>query len=568
MFFFISSLPVLAKTYDVHDDIPAASLKIPPLLVEKSVSTYIPSLEAGKTGLAVNLIYPVKPRYRAGAPIVVVVAGGNNGSGLSFTTHSSQQGFIEVRFAFPGSGLNEFKSGGIYDNRGLSSQKAFVDVLKFASGKICDNNGRYIDELLPIKPMTNNIGILGWGNGGNLATIVLTNFSDEVKFVNWLSLYESPIGDLFYPPNLGSQDELVRNNHYHIGSAATGKCLIDFKNLAYDPDAVRYSRNFYKGLSSEIKHGVVFYDENHNGKFDEMDEYAYNYTIDTGLDKQIYPPELCIAFEKNNIFIVAQKLYELKTGKKINNSKATSRINRPLSDKYTAQQKAYDEIMQSIMQKTRARSNNEKPVLGKPKKGKDEAVKEITPDKIRIPKPKNNINYHEPALIKQYKLNLIWPEQIAQADESIDFYKMRNASIYLPQLCVNMPSLMVMLVASVLDHRQIQEDHPHILLSYNALLESHPFWLKLNPEPVYIGKIASISTRTFPDVKPLTSIDSENITNYLEPEGIIPDYVFTEASISELADRYKFKNLSSPLTQTLVDEFQNKMLNNKVKPKN
>ena len=108
-----------------------------------------------------------------------------------------------------------------------------------------------------------------------------------------------------------------------------------------------------------------------------------------------------------------------------------------MSDKYTAQQKAYDEIMQSIMQKTRARSNNEKPVLGKPKKGKDEAVKEITPDKIRIPKPKNNINYHEPALIKQYKLNLIWPEQIAQADESIDFYKMRNASIYLPQLCVN-----------------------------------------------------------------------------------------------------------------------------------
>ncbi len=516
LFFFVISSANLVLAFNSTEEIPAASLKIPALSPENSISTYVPSNESTGKGLAVNLIYPLKSRYKEGAPIAVVVAGGNSASGLNFTTHSSQQGFIEVRFAYPGGGVSVFQSGGIYDNRGLSCQKALVDILKFAAGKIKDYQGHFIDEILPVKPLTSNLGVLAWGNGGNLACIAMTNLAKSIPFTSWLSLYECPIGDLFSPPNLGSQDEFIRNNHYHLGSAATGKSLIDFNNLSYDPNAIRYNRKFFKGHSRQVKNGVIFYDENHNGKFDESSEYAYNYNLDTGLDKQIYPPELCLAFEKKNIFKIAQEFKKLQ-----------------------------DQI----------NSDKEKQI-DKPKLVKQDApIKTISPAEIAIPVPKNNINYHEPDIVKQYTLSLSWPKQIALANEAIEFYKMRNASIYLPQLCVNMPSLLVMIVATVLDHKQIQEDHPHIVLQYNALLDSKPLWLKLNPEPIYISKIANMSARTFPNNKPLISLDAENINDYLEPEGLVPDYVYTEASISELADRIMFKNLSSPLKETLLAKY-------------
>src|SRR5262249_37408822 len=155
------------------------TLKIPPMVPEQSVSTFVPSEAAPGKGIAVNVIYPAKPRYPEGAPVVVVVPGGNGADGLEFSMHAAQAGFAEVRFAFPGGGSASFSSGGIYDNRGLESQQALKDVLQFAGGKIRDTQGKTIGELVPTKVATGNVGMVGWANGGNIALVTLGKFAEQ-----------------------------------------------------------------------------------------------------------------------------------------------------------------------------------------------------------------------------------------------------------------------------------------------------------------------------------------------------------------------------------------------------
>ncbi len=87
--------------------LPEAVLRKPIPVIEDSVSTYVPSSVAPGNGIAINIIYPEKPRYKKGAPIVVTVTG-NEQTSLSTTLHVANCGFAEVRFAYPGFGAKQF----------------------------------------------------------------------------------------------------------------------------------------------------------------------------------------------------------------------------------------------------------------------------------------------------------------------------------------------------------------------------------------------------------------------------------------------------------------------------
>jgi hypothetical protein len=286
----------------IMSDLPEDSIKIPPMVPEESVSIYLPSDSAPGKGLAVNIIYPKTPRYADGAPVVVVAPGGSGPDGLGFEIHAAQVGFVEVRFAFPGGGHGRFTSSGIYDYRGVESQKALRDVLLFAAGKLRDSEGKQIYDLLPNKVSRDNIGIAGWSNGGNIALVTMYKYADQLQFINWIAFYESPLGSLFFPPNLGGERDLVRNKHYRPGSCATGDCLVNFTGLAYDPFVIRNPGEHKKRGEAEIP-GVLYFDENHNGIWDESIEFAFTYACDVGLDKQIYPPELTAFLEHSQAFV-------------------------------------------------------------------------------------------------------------------------------------------------------------------------------------------------------------------------------------------------------------------------
>jgi hypothetical protein len=432
-----------------YEKVPEATLKIQSMSPEKSVSTWIASESAGSGGLAVNVIYPLKPRYKEGAPLTVVVPGGVESSGLEFSTHSAQSGFAEVRFAFPGGGKQGFASGGVYDFRGPNCQAALRDVLLFASGKGKDIQGKTISELVPEKLDTKSVGIIGWSNGGNTAVITLAKFADQLKFVNWLVFYETPLGSIFYPPALGSAQDLIQNRHYHQGSAATGHVLVDYRKLCWQPTGQRNPGAHKKIGQPEIP-GVVFFDENGNKQWDEEIEFALPYSMDAAMNKQIYPPT------------VTQSLARLK----------------------------------------------------------------VFPDG--------------------------WPKTVANVAQSEKYFQDRDGSLYINDLAKQMPNLFVCIFASVLDHLQRQPDHPHISLNYNAWLADKVRFVRLNPDPVYVGTVATMNRGTFVDNKPNASIDASTIEEFLEPEGLIPDYVYVEAAAAELADRKKTNNLAETLTEPLV----------------
>jgi hypothetical protein len=57
-------LYALSGEADSLNSIPEDSMKTLPLAAEQSVSTFLPSGSAPGRGLAINVIYPQKPRYK------------------------------------------------------------------------------------------------------------------------------------------------------------------------------------------------------------------------------------------------------------------------------------------------------------------------------------------------------------------------------------------------------------------------------------------------------------------------------------------------------------------------
>jgi hypothetical protein len=441
-------LPAVA----MPDTMPDASLKAPKLLPEKSVSTYVPSEVAPGVGLAVNIIYPEKPRYKEGAPLVVVVPGGESASGLDFSAHTAQFGFAEVRFAFPGGGKLGFASSGVYDNRGTDCQRAIRDVLLFASGKLKNSENKLISDVVPVKLATGNVGIIGWSNGGNDAIITLSQYVQELPFVSWLAFYESPLGSIFYPAALGSSFDMIQNRHYRQGSAATGHVLIDFRKLCYQPTGSLNPGQHKKLGQAEIP-GVLFFDENGNKKWEEEIEFALPYVTAVGIDKQIYPPMVLEAAKKLGLFGTT---------------------------------------------------------------------------------PKD------------------WPKTVATMAQADKYFQQRDGSLYVADLAKARPDLLICVFGSVLDHMQRQPDHPHITLNYNGWLANRMRFVRLNPDPVYVGYIAQMHKGNFVDNKPNESVDASTMIDFLEPEGLVPDYLYMDAAACELADRKRSKNLAVVLEEPLL----------------
>ncbi len=704
-------------------EIPEPSLKIPPMVPEDSVSTYVPSQSAPGKGLAVNIIYPKKPRYPDGAPVAVVAPGGAAADGLSFEMHAAQVGFIEVRFAFPGGRHGRFNSSGFYDYRGINSQMALRDVLLFAAGKITDSEGRKIYDLVPVKISKDNIGLVGWSNGGNVALVTMYRYADQLPFIAWIGFYESPLGSMFFPPNLGGEHDLVYNKHYRQGSCATGDCLVDYRNLRYDPYIYRTPGEHQKRGESEIP-GVIFFDENGNKKWDESIEFAFSWASDVGLDKQIYPPDVTAALERSLVFVEDVRITPkrrivkpapgglqavllpkdpdtipidpLASPDRITSmsvSAATDKFAyaidrpaiippaartrkyyfRPLSPLQEAMVKRVENGLKpeptqeelnkargnaitvsettsgEVQKKAAGNSDSTKIASADDAADNSESTKIASTDAIADngqsvnqssnkmggaytaadndqsaeasasanpttaqtssasssasgqaaagsgqstsaktnsssgstqanssgqplsagwPKPvialSPSTKYHmrhpiatvapkphrhvDPAI---YKKMVAWPDCIATLKESEAYFEERDGSLYIAKVAEKYPNLLVLVFASEVDHLQRQPDHPHIALQYNAWLSNKVRWLRLNPDRMYMAAVSGMNKGNFKNNQPGSPIDASEIALFLENEGVVPDYVYMEGVIAELADRKRTKNLHGSLTDVL-----------------
>jgi hypothetical protein len=278
----------------------------------------------------------------------------------------------------------------------------------------------------------------------------MEKYADMLQSIGWIVFYESPLGSLFFPASLGSVNDLILNRHYREGSAAAGRCLVDFRKLAFEAETTR-NPGVHKKLGEPDLPGVIYFDENGNKKWDEASEFAFPYCLDYGVGKQIYPPELTAALERHKVF----------------------------ADK--------------------------------------------------------------------------WPQTVATLKESEAYFQERDGVVLIPAICSKYPQLLVTVFGSHIDHLQRQPDHPHIVLQYNSWLDNGIHWVRLNPEPIYVGQMANMSVHNFVYNKPNGPIEASAIADHLEPEGMLKDYVFIDAAIAELADRKQANNLTSPLDEPLVN---------------
>jgi hypothetical protein len=103
---------------------------------------------------------------------------------------------IQIRFNFPGGGTGATRSGGVYNDREPNCLKALRDIIRFAMAQTADASGKKISELVyPLMPLANNVGLVGWSNGGNATITVAGLHGREIAGLAWIVDWESPVGD-------------------------------------------------------------------------------------------------------------------------------------------------------------------------------------------------------------------------------------------------------------------------------------------------------------------------------------------------------------------------------------
>jgi hypothetical protein len=261
----------------------------------RRVFTHIPSSVGGEQGIAVGVLIPRQPRYTNGAPIAIDVAGGVQSGSASGRPEYVGLGFVEIRFAFPGGGQGDERSGGIYDFRGPHCIRALADVIRFAMGRIADKDGRRIGELSGvIGILTNNCGIVGSSHGGNACGMAMALHGQEFADLAWYASMESPYGEGAANVELGGRDSGV-NPAY---DPKTG--VLDISRLAWSADLSPGLRGKQMPVPTRGLKGAFFFDLDQDGKFSAEKDFPANCFVgdDGGGVKAWYSPRILAEAER------------------------------------------------------------------------------------------------------------------------------------------------------------------------------------------------------------------------------------------------------------------------------
>lgn len=531
--FVLSALgsPAIIMPSHARTMVPEAVLKKPVSVVENSVSTYVPSSVAPGNGIAVNIIFPEKPRYKAGAPIAIVVSG-NESTSLSMSMHAANCGIAEVRFAYPGCGMRQFHSDGIFDNFGDNCNCALKDVILFMKGETNDYKGRTVRELIPVALDQSVVGLVAWETGANIALVTLGKHQDKIPFLSFLAFFEGAAGSMFSPDNLGTVKDMFLNRHYREGSAATGEILVDYRRLMFAPNARRHPGVAKKRGEAELK-GVLYFDENNNRTWDEAAEYALSYASEVGLDKQIYAPAITEALMRHRVF---EKAFPGLASPKP--ALPAPKEPKPAGGKQAQLKKEKEEIAALIKEKSALLPEDKREEFTENMKKKAEGR---TPEEVK--KMLNSLKIERSS----------WPLSVANLVVSKAYFESRDGALYIKDVVANYPKLLIGLFGARVAHTQRQADHPHIAFLYNKFLEAKPKWLRLNPEPVYVSTLCRMNVNNFSANEPNSALDAANIVEHLAPLGLVPEYAYMDALVAELSDRAKSGNLKFPLTAMLSE---------------
>ncbi|MBC7188252.1 MAG: T9SS type A sorting domain-containing protein [Calditrichaeota bacterium] len=239
---------------------------------QTTVDTRLASEAGGAQGIFIRITVPASARYGSlGAPVVIHVPGGFAPGGLSVASPPwSLSGCIEIRFNFPGGGTGATASGGIYDERGSNCLKALRDIVRFALGLSTDTSGRSLAELVaPIVPLSTNVGMVGWSNGGNATLGVAGVHGSELTGLAWIVNWESPVGDGMANAECGGRLASPYPNPLVNPAYDPNSGMWDMSSLTWD-DTLQVAREV------PALRGGLYFDINRNGALDTGSDFVLN----------------------------------------------------------------------------------------------------------------------------------------------------------------------------------------------------------------------------------------------------------------------------------------------------
>ena len=199
-----------AASYCVPEDIPAATYQLAAVwqMADRAQGVFTPTPAGGELityvdspgigEIAVRLRVPETPRYPEGATIVINVATfftPRSGFGASYNQlPDTMIGAIEAAILWPGEDdpITGAISEGTYDYGGPDCLASLRDSIRFISGLVPNVDGRYVDELLGVTPLTDNVGLYAFSHPGIAATNALAYHGLDLPKVKYLVARESP----------------------------------------------------------------------------------------------------------------------------------------------------------------------------------------------------------------------------------------------------------------------------------------------------------------------------------------------------------------------------------------
>lgn len=156
------------------------------------------------------------------------------------------------------------------------------------------------------------------------------------------------------------------------------------------------------------------------------------------------------------------------------------------------------------------------------------------PDGLRIPKAYLSTELVAGVGAEASRLFADWPRWLGTPAETTDFWLDRDGSFAFEGVYDRHPELLIIAVASDMDHVQGQPDHPHIR---SQLMGAHDagLWYRLNPDAAYLAAVTDEPEDVFPD----------NAANHVPPYPGIAAWLLPDrfdgraaaAAVLELADR-------------------------------
>jgi hypothetical protein len=263
-------------------------------------TTYIQSENIGE--IAVMIASPLAARYEEGAGIVVIVSPIFTIANAFLTDPDiTSLGLIQVSYLWPGQSDDSLgvRSEGVFDYGGEQSIQVLRDVTRFATGRIPDTKGRYINSLTKLTALTEEVGLYAFSDAGLAAVNMFSAYSSQLQGVEYYIGRENPTVDTLTCLEIGYRNdagEPVYNPFYlYPASYSPSAINLDYNSLRWDPEYVDIHTNF---------RGRPYLDLDGNGEVSAAD-YVFSWHVPIMSGKRYYSSKLTHALLDNGILAAA-----------------------------------------------------------------------------------------------------------------------------------------------------------------------------------------------------------------------------------------------------------------------